>query len=213
MFFIEICANFKFKLNKKQVVNILKSYGDILDINEIIPLYNLLLPVLYEYTKPTGIFNIEKNIGLYNIYKYEYIIPCIITIGDAIDKKVDDYFSEKLFQKGLVLNAMASSYLLDISSQLFSQIYIKTSKMNLGLSCRISPGDNKFPLKYQQYILDKLNNNKVLKLNINKNYVISPPHSMTYIYMADKKVPINKKDHNCSECHRRDTCSMRKDLI
>lgn len=213
MLFIEIFTDFKFKLDKEQVTNTLKNYSYILNIKKIMPIYNSLLPILYEYVKPLGVFNIEKNIDLHNMYKYEYIIPCIVSIGSDIDKKTNYYFSQKKIEEGLVLNTMATSYLFNVASQLFRCIYVKTSNANLGLSCRISPGDNYLPIKYQKYILYKLNKNNTFKININKNYVISPAHSMAYIYMADKKIPINKKDHNCSECHGRNTCSMRKDLV
>lgn len=210
---IKIVKNFKFKLNRNQIIKSLRSYGEILDENELTLFYNSMLPILYQLVQPVAIFDICANeISIYND-KYQYIVPCIITAGTDVDKKIGNYFSDNRPKEGLVLDAMCTSYLFEISSQLFNHIYENTTKMNLGLSCRISPGDDKLPLKYQKNILDRLNIDNILDLNITENYMLTSMHSMTYIYGADKNIKLNKFDHNCVNCKNKEFCTMRKDLI
>lgn len=205
--------NFKFKLNRNQIIKTLQNYDEVLNYSEITSLYDSLLPVLYETAQPIAIFDICNNELLMDMDKYEYIIPCIITSGTILDKKIEKYFSDNKTKEGLVLDAMSTYYLFEISSQLFNHIYESVSRLKLGLSCRISPGDDKLPLRYQKNILDRLNSNNILDLDITENYMLTSMHSMTYIYGADKNIKLNKIDHNCANCGNKDFCIMRKDLI
>lgn len=205
-------TDFNFKINKNQILHEISSYKDIFNIKKAQSLYNLLLPILYENIHPAGIFNIEKSTLFPIIEKYEYAIPCAITIGKSIDKKISYYFSLKKLEYGIILNSMANSYLFNISSQLFDKIYLKSLDLNIGLSKRLSPGDLEVPLGYGKIILEDLNISSTLNIEINENYMLNPIYSMVYIYGADKKITLNKRDHNCNECKIKGHCTMEKGL-
>ena len=210
---MEVVLDFDFKLNKSQVFRTLKSYGELLEENEIEGLYNLLLPTVYETAEPVGIFSIEKNDShlSFNVMKnYSHMVYCIITLGDNCSKKISEFFSYGNMKRGMVMDAMLTSYLFETSSQLFTHIYKKSKELNLGLSCRISPGDGELPLEYQKNILEKLDAKNFLNLTVTEGYMLSSDHSMAYIYGADENLPLNKKDHDCSRCPNRNLCSMRK---
>ncbi len=209
---MEVTLNFDFKLNRSQVFQALKSYGEILEEREIKSLYNLLLPTVYETAEPVGVFSIEKNdnSSLYKIIEnYSHIIYCIISLGDNCSKKINEFFSYGNMKKGMVMDAMFTSYLFETSSQLFNHIYSKSKELNLGLSCRISPGDGELPLKYQKNILEKLDAEKFLNLTVTEGFMLSSSYSMAYIYGADENLPLSKKDHDCSRCPNRDLCTMK----
>lgn len=210
---MKFVTDFIFKLDKLQVINSLSTYDQLVDKSELSRLYNSLLPVLYDTVHPSGIFNVEKSAFFPAMGRYEYAVPCIITLGKSIGRKIDEYFSLRKLPQGIMLNAMSNSYLFDISSQLFEKIYIEASKLNLGLSPRLSPGSCELPMEYQKSILEILNNSRILDMTITENYMLNPIHSMTYIYGADKKISSNKIDHNCSKCQNRKSCIMRKDSI
>lgn len=210
---MEVLLDFEFKLDKKQVIDTLKSYCEILTDEEIGALYDLLLPNLYECVQPTGIFTIEEKEKVFNfpiIKNYKYVVYCIVTMSDKCNEKVNEYFSYGNIKEGMVLDAMATSYLFEISSQLFKYIYIKTKKLSLGLSCRIAPGDGEVPLQYQKYILDKLDAENFLGITVTEDYMLSSMRSMAYIYGADEHIIPNRKDHDCSKCPNRKICNMRK---
>ncbi|WP_446898799.1 5-methyltetrahydrofolate--homocysteine methyltransferase [Clostridium sp. LBM24168] len=210
---MKVVTDFIFKLNKSQTINSLLAYDQLVDKNELPGLYDSLLPTLYDVVHPYGIFNIEKITVFPAADKYEYIIPCIITIGETIDEKINKYFYLKKLSEGIMLNSMANSYLFEISYQLFEKIYMETSRLHIGLSSRLTPGVHKLPMEYQKFILESLNNSKNPNIAITENYMLKPLHSMAYLYGADKKIPLNKNDHDCSKCPSRKSCIMRKDLI
>lgn len=209
---MEVILDFDFKLNKAQVIQTIKSYGKILTDEEMEGLYNKLLPIVYETIEPVGIFDIQKREENFNfkiIKDYNYIVYCIITIGDTCSKKINEFFSYGNMKEGMVMDAMLTSYLFEASSQLFNHIYNKSKELKLGLSCRISPGDGEIPLQYQKYILDRLDAENFLNLTVTDSYMLSSTHSMAYIYGADKSLPLSKKDHDCSRCPNRDLCNMK----
>jgi hypothetical protein len=209
---MEVILDFDFKLNRTQVFQTLKSYGEILGEEEIKSLYNLLLPAVYEAAEPVGVFSIEKkdNNFHYEIMKnYSHIVYCIITLGDDCSKKINEFFSYGNMKKGMVMDAMLASYLFEASSQLFNHIYNKSKELNLGLSCRISPGDGELPIEYQKDILEKLDAENFLNLTLTEGFMLSHNHSMTYVYGADKNLPLSKKDHDCSRCPNREFCAMK----
>lgn len=196
---MDVILDFDFKLNKDQVIQTLKSYGSIIKNEEMEGLYEKLLPILYENIEPTGIFEIQKredNFDFEAVKSYEYIVYCIITMGDSCTSKINEFFSYGNMKEGMMLDAMASSYLFELSSQLFNHIYAKVKELHLGLSCRISPGDGEIPLKCQKYILDKLDAENFLNLTVNEDYMLSSMRSMAYIYGADKNIKLSKKDHD-----------------
>jgi hypothetical protein len=209
---MEVILDFDFKLNKAQIFQTLKSYGEILGEEEIKSLYSLLLPTVYEAAEPSGVFSIEKkdNNFHYEIMKnYSHIVYCIITLGDDCNKKINEFFSYGDMKKGMVMDAMLTSYLFEASSQLFNHIYNKSKELNLGLSCRISPGDGELPLEYQKNILEKLDAENFLNLTVTEGFMLSSNHSMAYVYGADKNLPLSKKDHDCSRCPNQELCAMK----
>lgn len=209
---MEVILEFDFKLDKQQVINTLKSYCEIVTDEEISSLYDKLLPVLYERVQPAGIFTIEEKCEDFVfdvIDDYAQIVYCMVTMGDKITEKTNEFFSYAKMKEGMVLDAMATSYLFEISSQLFNHIYEKAADMNIGISRRIAPGDGEIPLWYQKNILDKLDSNNFLGVYVNEDSMLTSLRSMAYIYGADKDKPLSKTDHDCSRCSNKDQCSMR----
>ncbi len=210
---MEVILDFDFKLDKNQVTNTLKSYGENVTDEEIASLYDKLLPDLYECVQPAAIFSIEeksKDFIFETINDCKFIIYCMVTIGDKITEKVNHFFSYANMKEGMVLDAMATSYLFEISSQLFNHIHKKAEEMNLGLSYRISPGDGEIPLWYQKNILDKLDSENFFGIYVNEDFMLTSLRSMSYIYGADTNKPLSNIDHDCNRCTNKDQCSMRK---
>jgi hypothetical protein len=210
---VEIVLDFNFKLNKNIVINTLKSYCEFITDEEISSMYEKLLPILYDSVQPAGVFTItekDKDFTFDVIEDCNYIAYCVITMGDKCTEEVNKLFNVGNMKEAMVLDAMATSYLFEISSQLFNHVFNKCNELGMGLSCRIAPGDGEIPLWYQKNILDKLDAGNFLGIYMVDDCMLSSLRSMAYIYGADKKREFNKKDHDCSKCNNRDYCSMKK---
>lgn len=210
---MEIVLDFNFKLDKKIVINTLKSYCEGITNEEISSIYETLLPVLYEHVQPAGIFSIDikdKSFIFDVINDFDHIVYCVVTIGDKITEKVNEFFSYANMKEGMVLDAMATSYLFEISTQLFHHIYEKVKLLGLGLSHRIAPGDGEIPLRYQKNILDALDSKNFLGIYVNEDFMLTSLRSLAYIYGADEHKPLSDVDHDCSRCSNKGFCSMKK---
>lgn len=210
---MEVILDFDFRLDKNIVINTLKSYCEFITDEQIDSMYDTLLPILYESVQPVAVFTIdekEENFQFDVIQDCKYIVYCIITIGDKSTEKVNELFSYGRMKEAMILDSMATSYLFEISSQLFNYIYSKANEFGMGLSCRIAPGDGELPLWYQKNILDKLDGENFLGIHMVDDCMLSSLRSMAYIYGADKKREFSKKDHDCSKCNNKDYCSMKK---
>lgn len=210
---MEIVLDFDFKLDKNIVINTLKSYCEFITDEEISSMYESLLPILYESVQPVGVFTIDEKDEDFTfdvIKDCNHLVYCVITMGDKCTEEVNKLFSYGRMKDAMVLDAMATSYLFQISSQLFNHIYKKTNELGMGLSCRIAPGDGEIPLWYQKNILDKLDAPNFLGIYMVDDCMLSSLRSMAYVYGADKEREFSKKDHDCSKCNNKDYCSMRK---
>ncbi len=208
---MHIVSDFKFQLNKSKIINAVKSYCQTPPYEELSKIYDDLLPVLRESSKPIGVFKIDEQNGELNstlLNKCSYIVYSLITIGDGSIKKTDSFFEEGKFYEGVLLDAMGSSYLFDISSQFFNNIYETAKGMNLGLTCKIAPGDGEIDLEYQKEIVDKFNISDVHGIHVIDKCMLYPSKSMSYIYGADKSIAFNHKDHSCENCYNT-FCTMR----
>ena len=115
--------NFIKKLNKARVLNAVKSYYPSPSYEELSSIYDSMLNLLLKSTYPLGVYKIEKKPKTinYNLLKdYDYLVYCLVTIGDETEYIIDNFFDENQFTHAILLDAMASSLLFEISSQLSS---------------------------------------------------------------------------------------------
>lgn len=204
-------SDFKFQLNKAKIINAVKSYCQAPHYEELSKMYDDLLPILRETSKPVGVFKIndqnnELNFDLLN--RCSHIVYSLVTIGEGPVKKVDSLFAEGKFYEAILLDAMGSSYLFSVSSQFFNTIYKTAKDMNLGLTCKIAPGDGEIDLEYQKNIIDKFDDKDIHGISVVGKCMLYPSKSMSYVYGADKSIAFNRKDHSCENCYNK-FCTMR----
>jgi len=199
------------RLNKARVLHAVKSYYPSPSNDELSIIYDSLLNILFENTSPVGVYKIvRKPFSMnYNLLNgYDYLVYCLVTIGEETEDIIDNFFNKNQFTQAIVLDAMASSFLFEISSQLFTSIYDYAKALGMGLSCKIAPGDGEIQLEYQSVIVNILSDSNKHPIHLVDNYMLFPSKSMSYIYGADKNVEPNSIDHNCSNCYN-SYCSMR----
>lgn len=209
---MNIISDFKFQLNKDRIISSVQSYCQTPPYEELANIYDDLIPLLREHSKPVGLFKIEEKpdqLKLDLLNDYKYVVYCAVTIGQNSTEKVEILFKEGKFFEAILFDAMASFYLFDISSQLFRKICEKSHNVNLGLTSKIAPGDGELELEYQKEIVSKLADEELHDISVINNCMLYPSKSMSYIYGADEKIAFNQyKDHCCETCYNT-FCKMR----
>lgn len=201
-----VISDFNVNLNKSQVINIVKSYFPYATEEELSCTFDNLLPSLEKNIQPIGVYKLEEkkhSINIDILKDYDYLVYCLITIGDDSTQITDALFAEGKFNEAILFDAMASSYLFQASSQLFNYIYADAKNLNLGLSCKIAPGDGEIDVLYQKEIVKKLENKNLHHIGLMNDFLLYPSKSMSYLYGADKKIAFNTKDHSCSNCNNK----------
>lgn len=118
--------DFKYSLDKNNIINIVDSYYKIKDMNTAFEIFNKLEDILKDNIEPVGLYKIDKKPKEYDfefLKKCKNIIFCIITLGDKITNKVQELFSSGKFLEGLILDAMSSSLLFEYNSQMYNYLY------------------------------------------------------------------------------------------
>ncbi|WP_406543017.1 5-methyltetrahydrofolate--homocysteine methyltransferase [Clostridium ljungdahlii] len=207
---MNIISSFKFQLNKDRVIKMVQSYGKMPQYNDLDKMYKNLLPILKDHSNPLGIFKMEEkdeSINLNMLSKCKFTIYCLITLGEKCTNKINEMFENGNFYEALLLDSMSSNYLFNMSSQLHHIICSKASKINLGITHKVAPGDGEIELEYQNNILSKLKDAEFHNVKMVNNCVY-PHKSLTYVYGADTSISVNGDDHCCSRCSNI-FCSMR----
>lgn len=201
---MNVISDFKFKLNKDKIISSVQSYCQSPPYEALSKIYDNMVPLVAEYSKPLGLFKIEKksdDLKLDSLKDCRFVVYCAVTLGQNSVDKVDSLFADGKFHEAILFDAMASSFLFDISSQLFTIICRKYNNINLGLTNKIAPGDGDIELEYQNKIISRLKNDDIHNISIINNCMLYPSKSMSYIYGADKKIAVNQyNDHSCETC-------------
>lgn len=201
---MNILSDYKFELNKHKIITLVQSYCQTPPYEELSKIYDNLLPLLKDLSKPLGMFKIgikPEDLRLDELEGCKYVVYCAITIGqDSVDE-VDSLFNEGKFFEAIMLDTMASTYLFNISSQLFRKIQENCHSINLGLTRKIAPGDGEIGLEYQKDIIHELQGEDDENIFVVNGCMLYPSKSMSYIYGADENLVLNQqKDHCCKTC-------------
>lgn len=213
---MNIISDFKFQLNKNIIISSVQSYCQSPPYEELSKIYDNILPLVREHSKPLGLFKIERKPNQLKVdllKDCKFVVYCAVTIGQGSVDKVDSLFEEGKFYEAILFDAIASSFLFDVSCQLFTRMCEKYNGMNLGLTNKIAPGDGEIELEYQKEIVSKLKSTNSNDISIVNNCMLYPAKSMSYIYGADESIAINQyNDHSCSTCSNK-LCKMRNVLV
>lgn len=196
-----IC-NFIFNLKKERILKALDCYPNNSLYEEIENEYFKIEKLIKDIAKPEALFTFIDNkniIPLDNKNKYKNFVFVLITLGEEITKQIEVLFDKGDYLKAMILDASASELLFNVEQQLYETIKIEAAEKGVGLSARISPGDDNIPITIQKNILDAFGENS-LGITITEGFMLNPQKSLAYFYGTGKALSIPEKEHYCPEC-------------
>lgn len=200
---MEVVKDFDIIADKATVLGAVSSYYNISNNMDIDEIYSELEQLALNMINPLGIFKIDEMPAMMPsnlLINCEYIVYCIFTIGDEISELTDKLFLNNEFDKAIILDAISTSILFNLSRQLYNKVFEFALKRKMGLTCRIAPGDGELDITFQKDIVLKFLDNKYINFEIINDYLVKPYKSLTYIFGADKNIKINREDHKCDNC-------------
>jgi hypothetical protein len=208
---MEIVRDFNVIIDKENVLKAVSSYYTVSENIELDKAFTELESIALKTIKPLGVFKVDEMpriVPCSLVKNCEHIVYCIFTIGDEISELTDKMFSENEFDRAIILDAISTSILFNLSKQLYNRIFEYASSRKLGLTCRIAPGDGEIDISYQRDIVLQFHDHKAFDFEIVNEYLVKPYKSLTYIFGADSAIKINKEDHKCDNCYNKN-CFMR----
>ncbi|WP_066504515.1 hypothetical protein [Abyssisolibacter fermentans] len=215
---MQIIKDFDIKLNKKVVLNILNYDMNSNEYNYVDKVYQDVAEEVIHNINPRAAFKLMVKPEEYNFevfYNCKYIYLCLLTVGRDISMLMQKYFIDGKHIKGIMIDIMIDYILFDISNQLYDKLYNHAAKLEMGLTNRISAGDEIYsdktvlPLEYQKDIATKLSASSKLGIYTGSNYILDPIKSLASIYGAGTNLEIKYKNHDCSKC-KSVNCRFRK---
>lgn len=203
---------FNFSVDRGRVINSINSYWKLPSPEILEDSFNRLLKELRVLSKPMAVFKFLEKPGDYNfnfLEKCSFMFFCVLTLGDSSTNRVEELFNQGKMFDGILLDAMASVLMFEYINQLQERIVLEARNRNMGLTCRICPGDGEIPIEYQGNILDRIGDTKKFGIHISNGHLLNPAKSMSFVYGADSGIDIKDGGSGCGECLNK-YCSMRK---
>ncbi|MEG0310234.1 MAG: 5-methyltetrahydrofolate--homocysteine methyltransferase [Eubacterium sp.] len=169
------------------------------------------LPKLLE---PQGIYKLTENkIGgtvHKDLEKTSHLVCTMVTLGSKVSERCTEYFMEKDYLKGLMIDSIADQMLFDLSNDFYKVIKKDVvDEQKFGLTVRYSPDDCFIPIHFQKDILEIVEGNRYLSVGITEGFMYNPIKTLGYLYGADQKICTSLIDHDCSLCSNT-KCTLRK---
>lgn len=196
--------NLNFEPRKKIVFNSIDCYENSPVYEYTTELFQDIKSKLPHYLDSTAIYSIttipeNENFNLPICYKK--VCLCYVSLGDTIVNIINNYFEEGNYLEGMLLDSIADDILFQYSNIMREELEKTLSNINCGLSKRISPGDNNYPIEYTKFIIDELIRleNPSQKITYTDSYMISPVKSLAFMYGVGNNIK-SEKDHDCKSC-------------
>lgn len=131
--------------------------------------------------------------------KCEYIIAIITTIGKDIDMIIKEVFHYGDYLKGMIIESIGIGALAYINKIFWLYMVEQIKDSNVGITPKLSPGDNKWEIGEQVKIFMCLKAASI-GLTLTKSNMMRPIKSTSAIYGFGKDIDISKDSCACCEC-------------
>lgn len=131
-----------------------------------------------------------------------------VTLGMPIEKKLLQLEKTNMTE-ALILDCSANALIESLADYVQNLIEGESSKENLHLNFRFSPGYGDFPIETQKLLIPLLSCDRRIGLTVTESSIMIPRKSVTAIIgIFDKKQEFKKS--GCQSCNLYNTCNIRK---
>lgn len=202
------------KLNKNTVLSMMQCYSDSPCYMDYSKAYDEIVNEDMNELSIEGYF-IEKEpseVVMDTDTVYQKLIYCICTLGPELDARVNQYFAENDFVKGMIINTIGDFLLFEASRKLYNHVRKIYKAKGLHMTSRFEPGMQDVPVEEQEHILSAIHSEHDTSISLSSGFMYAPQKTLGYYYGASTELPANIVDHDCRKCNS-ETCHYRKVII
>ena len=135
----------------------------------------------------------------------------LFTEGAEISKYSTGMFAEGDYVKGMIADAVASSYLFELDNLVMEKLKVECARRKVGILKRLeAPAD--LPMEAQKIIFDKCEAKRELGMDITCGYMFDPVKTSGLIFVLSEDPSVFQAQHDCSTC-KAVNCKMRKKIF
>lgn len=139
--------------------------------------------------------------------KADSLAICLVTIGDKLENRIQQYFQKKRPDSALFLDAAGSAAVEEAADQLGKIVSSNKTNQEKNYPCRVSPGYGTWSIEWQTEIFKALPHTSV-GVELLPSLLMLPKKSVSFAQWIGSKSG-NKTIRNCSNC-RMKNCHYRR---
>lgn len=175
----------------------------------------------YNLFKPQGIYSLikiksfasEGRIYLENVITFRFprfiigqlkgashLLVGVVTIGDFLEKKVSELFSQGEYPRALALDAVGTVAVEDFSRKVRKLVRQEVKEQDLKTSRHFSPGYGGWEVSQQEIIFKSIPAENI-GVRLTKGCMMVPKKSLSWVIGVGKEMIISSEEgNNCEKC-------------
>ncbi|MBA7566210.1 hypothetical protein ES708_07898 [subsurface metagenome] len=175
----------------------------------------------YSLFKPRGVYSLIKiisftskgRINLENelVFRFSkfiinqlkgasHLLVGVVTIGDFLEKKVSELFSQGEYPRALALDAVGTVAVEDFSREVRKLAHQEVKEQGFKTSRHFSPGYGGWEVSQQEIIFKSIPADNI-GVRLTKGYMMLPQKALSWIIGVGKEMIISsEEDNNCGNC-------------
>jgi uncharacterized 2Fe-2S/4Fe-4S cluster protein (DUF4445 family) len=129
-----------------------------------------------------------------------YIVASVCTAGQEIDDYISKCFDDGDGLAGMAEDCIVVSALENLGNILWNRLVEQISGTNLGITPRLSPGDDGWELSDQRELFKCFSEKDKIGVTLSSSGMMLPLKSASAVYGFGEGIGIARSDHVCSEC-------------
>ena len=129
-----------------------------------------------------------------------YLLVGAVTIGDLLEKKVSELFSQGEYPRALALDAVGTVAVEDFSREVRKLARQEVKEQGFKTSRHFSPGYGGWEVSQQDIIFKSIPADNI-GVRLTKGYMMLPQKSLSWAIGVGKEIIIpSEEDNNCGNC-------------
>jgi len=156
-------------------------------------------------------FSLNFSNSIINLLKgTSYLILGVVTIGDSLENKVSEFFTQGEYPRAVALDAVGTVVVSSLSNYMRSLVCQDAKEQDLQTTRYLSPGYGDWDVSQQKNIFQIIPADKI-GVKLTESYLMVPQKSLSWIIGIGKNIvtPYKEEGHSCKICQA-ENCQFRK---
>jgi len=145
------------------------------------------------------IFRFAKSI-IKQLKGASHLLVGVVTIGDLLEKKVSDLFSQGEYPRALTLDVIGTVAVEDFSRKVRKLACQEVIEQGFKTSRHFSPGYSGWEVSQQEIVFKSIPSDNI-GVSLTKGFMMLPQKSLSWVIGAGKEIIVSSEEENkCKDC-------------